>query len=194
MAKIYGIVSDHKGKLLMDAEILFVDRNFNVLGSGYSNEYGEYYLQINEKTNGSVMSTHSYGEKYLAFTHANINTNIPHLINITLGNVEFIHLTRELPVDREKYAATFQLVSLGKMKAREKHLSPDTKALSFEISIDGKVINDYELTYTEALVKEKNATVKLFRLSFKSGIEDRGKVLSLIYSKDNEYGILKSYL
>lgn len=194
MGKINGIVSDHNGELLRDAEILYVDRNYNVLGSGYSNEFGEYYLQINEKANGSVIGTHSYGEKYLAFTHANISTNTSHLVNITLGNVEFIHFTRELPVEREKYTATFQLVSLEKMKVMDNHLSPMLDELSFEISIDGKLIKDYELTHTTALVRERKATVDQFRLSFQSGVEDRGKVMSLIYKKDDEFGILKSYL
>lgn len=194
MGKINGVVSDHKGEILMDAEILFVDRNFNMLGSGYSNEFGEYYLQIDEKTNGSVIGTHSYGEKYLAFTHANISTNSAHIVNITLGNVEFIHFTRELPVDRENYVATFQLVSLQKMKAGKKHLSPERSEHAFEILLEERALKDYKITHSEAFVKEKNATVDLFRLSFKSGIEDRGKVLSLIYRTDNEYGILKSFL
>ncbi len=194
MGKINGTVSDHRGTILQDAEILFVDRNFNVLGSGYSNEYGGYYLQINEKTNGSVIGMHSYGENYLAFTHANISTNIPHHINITLGNVEFIHFNRELPVDREIYSATFQLVSLEKMRAGKKHLSPETDDHSFEIRIDDRILNEYELTHTEAVVEEKNATVDLYRISFKSETEDRGRLLSLIYRKDEEYGMLKSYL
>lgn len=194
MGKINGTVSDHRGEILKDAEILFVDRNFNVLGSGYSNEYGEYYLQINEKTNGSVIGTHSYGEKYLAFTYANISTNFHHLVDVTLGNAEFIHFSRELPVDREVYSATFQLVSLEKMRAGEKHLSPETDEHSFEIRIDDRILNEFELSHTEAVVEEKNATVDLYRLSFKSGAEDRGKILTLIYSKDNEYGMLKSFL
>ncbi|WP_312654267.1 carboxypeptidase-like regulatory domain-containing protein [Proteiniclasticum sp.] len=194
MGKINGIVSDYEGNILADAEVLFVDRNFNVLGSGYTNEDGEYYLQINEKTNGSVIGTYSYGEKYLAFTHANISTNIPHRINVTLGNIEFIHFSRELPVNREVYTATFQLVSLGKMKRGENHLSPEKDEHSFKALLDGKLIDEFEITQMVAEVEEKNATIDQYRLSFKSGKDDRGKVLSLVYSKDNEYGILKSFL
>jgi len=80
------------------------------------------------------------------------------------------------------------------MRAGKKHLSPETDDHSFEIRIDDRILNEYELTHTEAVVEEKNATVDLYRISFKSETEDRGRLLSLIYRKDEEYGMLKSYL
>ncbi|HSL86488.1 MAG TPA: hypothetical protein VK861_06105, partial [Bacteroidales bacterium] len=184
----------YEGRVLPDAEILFVDRGFNVLGSGYSNEAGEYYLQINEITNGSVISTHSYGEKYLAYTFANVSTGTSHHIDVILGNVEFIHFTREMSGDRDTYTCRFQLASLTRMRSGALHLSPETERSFFEVRMDDQVLSEFELSHTSVKIQGKEATIDNYLLSFKTSVKDRGKVLSLAYHRETDFGALKTYL
>jgi len=194
MAKINGVVKDHEGKIIENAEVLFVDRAFNVLASGYSNEDGEYYLQINEKTNGMVMGTFSYGEEYLAFTFDNISTHIPHRIDIRLGNVEFIKFKRGIPKERDRYVCSFQLVSLPRMIAGNRHLSPDASESSLQFLLDDKMLTGYQLTKEKTAMEDRGDTIDSYTLSFESDVKDRGKVLQLIYKTKDSYGILKSYV
>jgi len=61
MKKIHGKVTDYKGKPLQGAEVLFLDRAQNIIATGYSDNDGYYFLQTEEKTNGSILCTHNYG-------------------------------------------------------------------------------------------------------------------------------------
>jgi len=194
MGKINGVVKDYNGKVLKDAEVLFVDRSFNVISSGYSNEDGEYYLQVNEKSNGMVVGTYSYGEDYLAFSFCNVSTHMPHHIEIRIGNVEFLQYKREITKEIDEYTCTFQIVSLYKMLEGEKHISPRVNESSFSVSLDDKSLENFTMEKEEMLIEEKGISIDSYRLSFKSDIHDRGKVLTLLYKENNSYGILKCFV
>lgn len=194
MGKINGVAKDRYGNVLEHAEVLFADRAYNVLASGYSNEDGEYYIQINEKTNGFIVGTHSYGEEYLAFTFANVSTHIPHHIDVVLGNVEFLNFNRQIRDNREEYACTFQLVSLERMKKGEVHLSPELSKKDLTVSLDGVVMDSYDIHSEVIFVEEGKYTMDAFTLSFPTSIKERGKVLVLSFEKGNSYGMFKSYL
>jgi hypothetical protein len=194
MGKINGVVKDYKGKVLKDAEVLFVDRSFNVISSGYSNEEGEYYLQVNEKTNGMVVGTHSYGEDYLAFSFCNVSSHMPYHIDIIIGNVEFLQYKREMTKDSDNYTSTFQIASLYKILEGEKHISPRIDETSFSVMLDEKSLENFTLEKEEIFIEEKGISVDSYRLSFISDIHDRGKVLTLLYKEDNSYGILKCFV
>ena len=194
MAKINGVVRDYNGKVLEDAEVLFVDRSFNVISSGYSNKEGEYYLQVDEKTNGMLVGTHSYGEDYLAFSFCNISTHMPHHIDIRIGNVEFLQYKRIMMKERDDYTCTFQIASLSKILDGEKHLSPRLNETSFSVMLDEKLLEKFTMVKEEIFIEEKGVSIDSYRLSFNSDIHDRGKVLSLLYKENNSYGILKCFV
>lgn len=194
MGKINGVVKDYNGKVLKDAEVLFVDRSFNVISSGYSNEEGEYYLQVNEKTNGMVVGTYSYGEDYLAFSFYNVSTHMPHRIEISIGNVEFLQYKREIMKDRDDYTCTFQIASLAKMLAGEKHISPGLDETSFSVMLDDQSHENFAMEKEEVFIEEKGISIDSYRLSFKTDIHDRGKVLTLLYKENDSYGILKCFV
>lgn len=194
MAKINGVVKDYKGMVLENAEVLFVDRAFNMLGSGYSNEDGEYYLQIDEKTNGMVVGTYSYGEEYLAFTFDNVSTHIPHRIDITLGNVEFIKYKRLITKERDRYVCTFQTASLSRMMEGNLHLSPEDRDNALQFMVEEKKLAGYQLTKEKMYIEERGKTIDSYTLSFPADPKDRGKILHLIYKNMDSYGILKSYI
>lgn len=194
MAKINGVVRDYNGKVLEDAEVLFVDRSFNVISSGYSNKEGEYYLQVDEKTNGMLVGTHSYGEDYLAFSFCNISTHMPHHIDIRIGNVEFLQYKRIMMKERDDYTCTFQIASLSKILEGEKHLSPRLNETSFSVMLDEKPLEKFTMVKEEIFIVEKGISIDSYRLSFNSDIHDRGKVLTLLYKENNSYGILKCFV
>ncbi len=194
MAKINGVVRDYNGKVLEDAEVLFVDRSFNVISSGYSNKEGEYYLQVDEKTNGMLVGTHSYGEDYLAFSFCNISTHMPHHIDIRIGNVEFLQYKRIMMKERDDYTCTFQIASLSKILEGEKHLSPRLNETSFSVMLDEKPLEKFTMVKEEIFIEEKGISIDSYRLSFNSDIHDRGKVLTLLYKENNSYGILKCFV
>lgn len=194
MAKINGVVRDYNGEVLEDAEVLFVDRSFNVISSGYSNKEGEYYLQVDEKTNGMLVGTHSYGEDYLAFSFCNISTHMPHHIDIRIGNVEFLQYKRIMMKERDDYTCTFQIASLSKILEGEKHLSPRLNETSFSVMLDEKPLEKFTMVKEEIFIEEKGISIDSYRLSFNSDIHDRGKVLTLLYKENNSYGILKCFV
>lgn len=194
MAKINGVVRDYNGEVLEDAEVLFVDRSFNVISSGYSNKEGEYYLQVDEKTNGMLVGTHSYGEDYLAFSFCNISTHMPHHIDIRIGNVEFLQYKRIMMKERDDYTCTFQIASLSKILDGEKHLSPRLNETSFSVMLDEKPLEKFTMVKEEIFIEEKGISIDSYRLSFNSDIHDRGKVLTLLYKENNSYGILKCFV
>ncbi len=194
MAKINGIVKNKQGDLLENAEVLFVDRSFEVLTSGYSNDLGEYYLQVNEKTNGMVMATYSYGEKYLGFTFANLNSGIPHRIDIILGDVEFIHFTRVIERTSDKTIYQFQLASLDAMKKNKRNISPLFKPEFFKIMIEDEKIQNYELEKKVVPVGEKNQQIDQYTLRLKVDKSQRGRVLRIEYQERESFGVIKTIL
>ncbi|NLB20381.1 MAG: hypothetical protein GX829_06060, partial [Clostridium sp.] len=167
MAKINGIVKNRHGDLLENAEVLFVDRSFEVLTSGYSNDLGEYYLQVNERTNGMVMATYAYGEEYLGFTFANLNSGIPHRIDITLGDVEFINFARIIDRSSDKLIYQFQLASLEAMNNNKKNISPLNKPEFFKIIIEDEKIQNYELEKKSVPVGGRNQQIDEYTLRLK---------------------------
>jgi hypothetical protein len=194
MGKINGVVKDRYGNVLEHAEVLFADRAYNVLSSGYSNEDGEYYIMVNEKTNGIIVGTHSYGEDFLAFTFANVSTHIPHHIDVVLGNVEFLNFSRLVTGNREEYTCSFQLASLERMKRGDRHLSPEFFRESLKVSVGGVTLDSYEIRSEIIEVEGGKITMDAYELSFPSSVKDRGKVFVLTYEIGNSYGMLKSYL
>lgn len=194
MAKINGIVMNNQGERLENAEVLFVDRSFEVLTSGYSNDLGEYYLQVNERANGMVMATYSYGEKYLGFTFANLNSSLAHRVDITLGNVEFIHFTRVMNRESEQFTYTFQLASLEAMQKNKRHISPEYHEGYLQAILGNNEVLDVELEKEEVLVGERNQWIDQYTLSFKGSKEYRGKVLKIIYKNKDTYGVIKTML
>lgn len=194
MAKINGIVKSKQGQLLENAEILFVDRSFEVLTSGYSNDQGEYYLQVNERTNGMVMATYAYGEEYLAFTFANLNSGTPHRVDITLGDIEFIHFTRIINRDSKKFTYEFQLASLEKMKNNSTNISPDDAQNNFKLTLGEDELLDFELEKRAVLVGENQQWIDQYTLSFHADKSYRGKILRIAYLKKEAYGTIKTIL
>lgn len=194
MAKINGIVKNKQGQLLENAEILFVDRSFEVLTSGYSNDQGEYYLQVNEKTNGMVIATYAYGEEYLAFTFANLNSGTPYRVDITLGDIEFIHFTRVINKDSKKFTYQFQLASLEKMKNNSTNISPDDGQNNFKLTLGENELLDFELEKRAVLVGEKQQWIDQYTLAFSADKSHRGKILRIAYLNKGAYGTIKTIL
>lgn len=194
VAKINGIVKNKQGDLLENAEVLFVDRSFEVLTSGYSNDEGEYYLQINEKANGMVMATYAYGEKYLGFTFANLNSGTAHRVDVILGNVEFINFTRVINKNRDDLTYQFQLASLDAMTKKKKNISPESKPKMFEIFIGEQKIEGYELVKVEKQIGGKNQFIDEYTVVLKKEKSQRGNVLKIEYQDENSFGMVKAIL
>ncbi len=194
MAKINGKVMNMQGELLENAEVLFVDRSFEVITSGYSNDQGEYYLQVNERTNGMVMGTYSYGEKYLGFTFANINSSVAHHVDITLGNVEFIHFTRVINKDSTLFTYQFQLASLEAMKINKHHISPAFDPGYLKVTLENEELTSVDIRREQVLVGERNQWIDQYTLSFKGSKKNRGQVLRVVYNENGAYGIIKTFL
>ncbi len=194
MAKINGKVMNLQGELLENAEVLFVDRSFEVITSGYSNDQGEYYLQVNERTNGMVMATHSYGEKYLGFTFANLNSSVAHHVDITLGNVEFIHFTRVISKDTQVFIYQFQLASLEAMKNNNRNISPVYDPKNLIVSLDGQEISDPKFSIEQVLVGDKKQWIDQYTLFFNGSKKNRGQVLRIDYIEKSQFGTIKTIL
>lgn len=194
MAKINGVVKNNQGELLENAEVLFVDRSFEVLTSGYSNELGEYYLQVNERTNGMVMATYSYGDEYLGFTFANLNSSIAHHVDITLGNVEFINFTRVINKDGDLFTYHFQLASLDAMKKNNLYISPVFSLEYIKVTLEDEEVLKVEIEKEEVPVAGKNQWIDQYALSFKGSRKDRGKVLRIVYLEKDTYGSIQTML
>jgi len=110
-AKIHGTIKNYSGKPLENAEILYVDRTYSVLGSGYSNADGEYYVQVDGKFRGMLNSTFAYGEKYLAYWFMDLYSDQSHKVEIILGNVEFIFFKQET-ISNSMISATLSVCCL----------------------------------------------------------------------------------
>lgn len=194
MGKINGVVKDYKGNILKDAEVLFVDPGMNVLASGYSNEDGEYYLQLNDRTTGMVVATHSYGEKYLAYSEQNLYSQKDYRIDIILGEVEFLNLKRVLGENRSVFSCIFQVASLPEMKEKSKNWSPKDLKEKFSLSLGKEELKEYRLKKEDTPVEVNGSWLDTYTLSFQLPEEYRGKLLELKYQSFNAVGFLKIYL
>ncbi|SFO14110.1 Ig-like domain-containing protein [Proteiniclasticum ruminis] len=194
MGKINGTVKDYKGNILKDAEILFVDPGMNVLASGYSNEDGEYYLQLNDRTTGMVVAMHSYGEKYLAYAEHNLYSQKDYRIDAVLGEIEFLNFKRQVGANRSVFSCSFQVVSLLEMKEKKPNWSPSTMEKYFGLNIGEEEIREYELRKECDSVEVDGHWLDTYTLSFQLPQEYRGKLLELSYKSSNAVGFLKIYL
>jgi len=195
MAKIYGKVRDSQGTPLTNAEILFIDRGFTLISSGYSDEDGTYYVQINESLNGMLNATCSYGEKYLGAWFMNLNSNVAHKIDLVLGTVEFVFFRREIIKDSKDFNYSFRLVSLNNLKEKKNNLSPEFDSKKFTVTIDGKPIKVIELNKRETMYledKKQNIDEYFFKIE-NTGIE-RGKLLEVHYSDGQYSGMIQAYI
>lgn len=194
MGKINGIVKDYKGNILQDAEVLFVDPSMNVLASGYSNEDGEYYLQLHERTTGMVVGTHSYGEKYLGYSVLNLFSQRDYRIDIELGNAEFLNYKRTVGADRNRFTCSFQVALLPLMKANSKSISPENFREGLKVFLGGTEIEEYTLKKEPRLVKEYGYSVDEYEITFVLPEGYRGQLLEMSYSTKEASGNLKVYL
>lgn len=194
MGKINGIVKDHEGRRLPDAEVLFVDRGMNVLCSGYANEDGEYYLQLTERVNGMVIGTYAYGETHLGFTFQNLSSQENYRVDVELGTVEFLNYQRIIGQDRGVYRAKFHLASLTMMKKKKRNYSPKGDQSFFKVTLEGTKDLDFILKKEEAPLAELGKYVDVYELTFPLDPSFRGKILELRYESGDGYGIFKTYL
>ena len=194
MGKINGTVKDYKGNILKDAEILFVDPGMNVLASGYSNEDGEYYLQLNDRTTGMVVATHSYGEKYLAYAEHNLYSQRDYRIDAVLGEIEFLNFKRQVGANRSVFTCSFQVVSLLEMKEKKPNWSPSTMEKYFALNLGEEEIREYQLKKESDAVEVDGHWLDTYTLSFQLPQEYRGKLLELSYKSSSTVGFLKIYL
>jgi len=194
MGKINGVVKDNNGNILKDAEILFVDPGMNVLASGYSNEDGEYYLQLNERTTGMVVVTHSYGEKYLAYSEQNLYSQRDYRIDAVLGEVEFLNLKRQIGENRSMFSCCFQVVSLREMQKKKMNWSPRNLEKYFGLFLGEDEIKVYQLIKENDSVEVNGHWLDTYTLSFQLPHEYRGKLLELCYKSSDAVGFLKIYL
>jgi hypothetical protein len=194
MGKINGVVKDYKGNILKDAEILFVDLGMNVLASGYSNEDGEYYLQLNDRTTGMVVATHSYGEKYLAYAEHNLYSQKDYRIDAVLGEIEFLNFKRQVGANRSVFSCSFQVVSLLEMKENKPNWSPSNMEKYFALNLGEEEIREYQLRKESDTVEVDGHWLDTYTLSFQLPQEYRGKLLELSYKSSDAVGFLKIYL
>lgn len=194
MGKINGVVKDYKGNILKDAEILFVDPGMNVLVSGYSNEDGEYYLQLNDRTTGMVVATHSYGEAYLAYSEHNLYSQRDYRIDAVLGEVEFLNLKRIIGENRSVFSCLFQVVSLQEMGKKELNWSPKDFEKYFRLKLGEKEITEYQLIKEVEPLQVDEHYLDTYTLSFALPQDYRGKLLEFSYDSLNCLGFLKIHL
>ncbi|MGB4588449.1 MAG: carboxypeptidase-like regulatory domain-containing protein [Clostridiaceae bacterium] len=192
MAKIYGKVKDTQGTPLANAEILFIDRGFALISSGYSDDDGAYYVQVNESLNGMLSATCSYGEKYLGAWFMNLNSNVAHQIDLVLGTVEFVFFKREIMKDSKDFNYSFRLVSLDHLKERKANLSPEFDLKNFTVTIDKKPVNLFELTKRGTMyLEDKRQNVDEYLLKIENTGNERGKLLELHYHDGEHHGVIQ---
>lgn len=195
MAKIYGKVTDNQGTPLANAEILFIDRGFTLISSGYSDDEGAYYVQVNESLNGMLNATCSYGEKYLGGWFMNLNSNVAHKIDLVLGTVEFVFFRREMIKDSKDFNYSFRLVSLNNLKEKKGNLSPEFDSKNFTVTIDGKPIKFIELNKRETMyLEDKKQNIDEYCIKIENTGNERGKLLELHYSDGHYSGMIQAYI
>lgn len=193
MAKIYGKVTDDQGTPLANAEILFIDRGFTLISSGYSDEDGAYYVQVNESLNGMLNATCSYGEKYLGTWFMNLNSNVAHKIDLILGTVEFVFFRREIKKDSKDFNYSFRLVALSHLREGKDNLSPEFDLKNFTVTIDGTPVNGYELSKRETMyLQDKRQNVDEYLLKIENTGKERGKLLALQYHDGKHKGTIQA--
>jgi len=193
MAKIYGKVKDIQGTPLANAEILFIDRGFTLISSGYSDDDGTYYVQVNESINGMLNATCSYGEKYLGAWFVNLNSNVAHKIDLILGTVEFVFFRREITKDSKDFNYSFRLLSLNNLKERRDNLSPEFDSKNFTMTIDGKSVNLFELNKRETIyLEDKGQYIDEYFLKIQNTGDERGKLMELQYTDGQLSGLINT--
>jgi hypothetical protein len=193
MAKIYGKVKDIQGTPLANAEILFIDRGFTLISSGYSDDDGTYYVQVNESINGMLNATCSYGEKYLGAWFVNLNSNVAHKIDLVLGTVEFVFFRREITKDSKDFNYSFRLLSLNNLKERRDNLSPEFDSKNFTMTIDGKSVNLFELNKRETIyLEDKGQYIDEYFLKIQNTGNERGKLMELQYTDGQLSGLINT--
>lgn len=193
MAKIYGKVTDVQGTPLANAEILFIDRGFALISSGYSDEEGAYYVQVNESINGMLNATCSYGEKYLGTWIMNLSTNVAHKIDLILGTIEFVFFRREMVKDSKDFHYSFRLVALNHLKEKNDNLSPEFDSKNYTVTIDGMRVNGFELCKRETMyLEDKNQKVDEYILIIENTGKERGKLLELQYDDGEQRGMIQA--
>jgi hypothetical protein len=162
MAKIHGKIMDFEGKLLENAEVTFLDRTFNIVATGYSDEDGYYYLQTEEKTNGMVYATAQYGKSYLGFWCHNVNSDRYREMDIVVGQIEFLEFTKLLDRERANAGITFKTLSLKALLGEGKRFSPGPDGLDLRVMIDGVLQEGYRIEVEE--VPHKDRMISLYHL------------------------------
>jgi len=193
MAKIYGKVRDSQGTPLANAEVLFIDLGFTLISSGYSDDDGTYYVQINESLNGMLNATCNYGEKYLGAWFVNLSSNAAHKIDLVLGTVEFVFFRREMTKDSKDFNYSFRLLLLNNLKERKDNLSPEFDSKNFTVTIDGKSENLFELSKRGSLyLEDKRQNIDEYFLTIKNTGKERGKLLEIHYSDGQYSGMIQA--
>jgi hypothetical protein len=167
MAKIHGKVMNFEGRFLKEAEVTFIDRAFNVISTGYSDTDGYYYLQPEEKTNGMVYATSSYGKSLLGFWFHNLNSDKHRELDIVIGEIELLEFNKLMDRDRKNVMITFQPLSLTALKDGMESLSPDRYRLELEVKIDGRIQDGYELE----VIREKRLDKEINQYNIRLNVE-----------------------
>jgi hypothetical protein len=155
MKKIHGKVTDNHGKPLQGAEVLFLDRAQNIIATGYSDNDGYYFLQTDEKTNGSILCTHNYGVTSLGFSFYNVTTDKARDLDIRVGEIEFLDFKKFLDRDKQVLRISFRPVSLKALKDKIECISPDRFTTEIEMLLDGKKQKCQEMEVEKEIKDDK---------------------------------------
>lgn len=167
MAKIHGKVMNFEGQFLKEAEVTFIDRAFNVISTGYSDTDGYYYLQPEEKTNGMVYATSSYGNSLLGFWFHNLNSDKHRELDIVIGEIELLGFSKLMDRERKNVMVSFQPLSLTALRDAKENLSPEKYLLELEVKIDGRIQDGYELE----VIRETRQGKEINRYNLRIGLE-----------------------
>lgn len=191
MAKIHGTVRDYIGKPLENAEILYLDRTYSVLGSGYSNADGEYYVQIDGKHRGMINSTSDYGEKFLGYWFMDLYSDTPHKMDIILGNVEFVFFKQENVNDSMNFSYSFRLLSLEQLLTKDEQLSPKSDLGSFRIMIGGNERKEVTLKRRgQVFLEVTKQNMDEYVITFRNTGVETGKVMEICYENGENRGMI----
>lgn len=155
MKKIHGKVTDHKGKPLQGAEVLFLDRAQNIIATGYSDNDGYYFLQTEEKTNGSILCTQNYGITSLGFSFYNVTSDKARDLDIMLGEIEFLDFKKFLDREKQVIRISFRPVSLKALNDKTECISPDRFTTEIEMLLNGKKQKCQELEVEKEIKDDK---------------------------------------
>lgn len=167
MGKIHGKVMNFEGRFLKEAEVTFVDRAFNIISTGYSDADGYYYLQPEEKTNGMVYATSSYGKSLLGFWFHNLNSDKQRELDIVIGEIELLEFSKLMDRERKNVVISFQPLSLTALKDGLENLSPEKYLLELQVKIDGRIQDGYELE----VIRESRQDKEINRYNIRISLE-----------------------